>query len=113
MTGREKAAKAGPETRTVTYLAPGVAPDLTPGTPTLDPELEKIRDREIEKLAEVVIDVAPKEATLDPALVEARENEIKRERQRAGLDVKASEPASETPAKTAPAKKAAAKKSSK
>lgn len=110
MAAREKAEKAGPETRTVTYLAPGVAPDLTPGTPSLDPELEKIRDREAEKLAEVVIDVSPKEATLDPELVKARDAEIKRDRERAGLTSSAPTAASEESEKPAPAKKSAKKK---
>jgi hypothetical protein len=99
------------ESRTVKYLAPGVAPDLTPGTPLLDPELEKIRDREAEKLAEVKIDVSPKEPTIDPALVKARDAEIKRDRERAGVSSPAAESASEEPAKkSAPAKKTAAKK---
>lgn len=106
MAAREK---AGPEARTVTYLAPGVAPDLTPGTPTLDPELEKIRDREAEKLAEVKIDVSPKDATLDPELAKVRDAEIKRDRERAGLTSSASAAASDEP-KAAPAKKSAKKK---
>jgi hypothetical protein len=112
MAAREKADKAGPESRTVTYLAPGVAPDLTPGTPSLDPELEKIRDREAEKLAEVKIDVSPKEATLDPELAKARDAEIKRDRERAGVSspATASATGSEAPAKkAAPAKKTAQK----
>lgn len=98
------------ETKTVTYLAPGVAPDLTPGTPSLDPELEKIRDREAEKLAEVVIDVSPKEATLDPELAKARDAEIKRDNERAGVNTSTASD-SEKPAakKSAPAKKTAEK----
>ena len=61
-----------------TYLEPGKAPDLTPGTPSLDPELEKIRDAEAEKLAEVKIEARP-EPTIDPDLEKARDEQIKRE----------------------------------
>lgn len=85
----KKREKAGPAketevvTRTVEYLPPGVAPDLTPGTPSLDPELEKIREAEVEKLSKVEIDVAPKDALLDPELEKARDEQIKRETERA------------------------------
>jgi hypothetical protein len=105
MATREKAEKAGPETRTVTYLAPGVAPDLTPGTPSLDPELEKIREREAEKLAEVKIDRTPMEPTIDPELIKARDAQIKRETDRAaGREVGDSASAESAPIKK-PAKK--------
>jgi hypothetical protein len=64
------------ETRTVTYLAPGTVPDLTPPTPLLDPKLAEMRDAEI-KANEV--DIEPRaEPTIDPRLVEARNAEIKR-----------------------------------
>lgn len=72
------------ETRTVTYLAPGVAPDPYQGEPSIDPELEKIREREAKALADVKIDTAPQEPTIDPELVKIRDEQIKRERERAG-----------------------------
>jgi hypothetical protein len=98
------------ETRTVTYLAPGVAPDLTPGTPSLDPELEKVRDREAKALADVKVDTAFAEPTLDPALAKARDAEIKRDRDRAGVSSSGTATASAEPAKkAAPAKKTAKK----
>lgn len=96
------------ESRTITYLAPGVAPDLTPGTPTLDPELAKIRDAEAEKLAEVKIDRTPMEPTIDPALVKARDEQIKREQKAAGM---APAPASEEPLKKAAPPKKSSKSS--
>jgi hypothetical protein len=92
----------GVETRTVTYLAPGAVPDLTPAEPPLDPKLAEIRDAEI-KANDVTIDPAP-EPTIDPALVRARDEQIKRENERAGI--------SPEPVK-APAKKAAPSKTSK
>ena len=87
-----------PETRTVTYLAPGSVPDLTPVEPLLDPKLAEIRDAEI-KANDVTIEPAP-EPTIDAALVKARDEQIKLENERA--DIKPE------PAKT-PAKKAASR----
>ena len=103
---RKKAgpAKSGPETRTVTYLAAGEGVDPYAGnTPTLDPELEKLRD--VEAKANDVPSGAPiGEPTIDPALVKARDAEIKRDAERAGV-----KPAVEESA--APAKKSASKSS--
>lgn len=89
------------ETRTVTYLAPGTVPDLTPAEPLLDPKLAKIRDAEI-KANDVTIEPVPK-PTIDPALVKERDEQIRRENERAGIK---SEPTK------APAKKAASRSAS-
>jgi hypothetical protein len=97
--------KAGPEkgsvveTRNFTYLAAGVGVDPYAGnTPTLDPELEKLRDEEI-KANDVPSAAAYGEPTIDPALVKAREAELKRDAERAGV-----KPAAKVEAK-APVKK--------
>lgn len=100
---------SGAETRTVTYLAPGTVPDLTPAEPLLDPKLAEIRDAEI-KANDVTIEPAP-EPTIAPELVKARDEEIKR------LGGKPLEgetnvaPEADKPAKTA-AKKASPRRSS-
>lgn len=77
-----KAGQAGPETRTVTYLAPGKAPDWKRPDALLDPELEKARDEERKKLDEVKVEPRP-EPTIDDELVKARDAQIKRETERA------------------------------
>lgn len=98
MATRSKEPKAGPETRTVEYLAPGEAPDVTRDEPSIDAELEEIRDREAEA-NKVDISGSREEPSIDPALVEARDAEIKR---LSGSP----EPAKKAPAKRpAPAKK--------
>lgn len=79
---RSKAEKAGPETRSVTYLAPGQAPDLTPAAPLLDPALEQVREEERKKLDAVTVEPRP-EPTIDDELVKARDAQIKRETERA------------------------------
>ena len=90
-----------PETRTVTYLAPGSVPDLTPVEPLLDPKLAEIRDAEI-KANDVTIESAS-ESTIDPELVKARDEQIRLENERAGIK--------SAPAK-APAQKAASRSTS-
>lgn len=106
MAGRSKPAAAGPEVKTVEYLAPGKVPDLTHEPASIDAELEEIRDREAKANA-VDISGSREEPTIDPALVEARDAEIKR---LGGAPVKAD--ANTAAAETkAPAKKAAARKS--
>ena len=96
------------EVRNIAYLPAGKAPEVTRDEPSLDPELAKIREREVKALAEVKVDTARKEPTIDPELVKARDAEIKRLAKRAEA---------ESPARTAtasePAKKSAPKKSSK
>ena len=77
-----KSSKAGPETRTVTYLAPGKAPDWQRPDASLDPELEKAREEERKKLDEVKVEPRP-EPTIDDELVKARDAQIKRETERA------------------------------
>jgi hypothetical protein len=107
--------KAGPakgsvvETRNVTYLAAGVGVDPYEGnTPTLDPELEKLRDAEAAKASDVPSSAPLGEPTIDPELVKIRAAEIKRDAERA----KASQPAPVKATASAPAKKAAPQKSS-
>lgn len=79
---RTKVEKAGPETRTVTYLAPGQAPDIKRDDPPLDPVLEAAREEEREKLDAVKVEPRP-EPTIDDELVKARDAQIKRETDRA------------------------------
>lgn len=102
--------KAGPakgevvETRNFTYLAAGVGVDPYEGnTPTLDPELEKLRAEEI-KANDVPSSAPLGEPTIDPELVKIRDAEVKRDAERA----KADKPAPVKAAATEPAKKAAA-----
>lgn len=104
MAGQRK--KAGPEkgsvveTRNFTYLPAGVGVDPYEGNePLLDPELEKARETEAAKLAEVPTGVSREDITIAPELVKARDAEIKR---LAGGDSPAK--ADEAPAKKAPAK---------
>ncbi len=88
-----------PETRTITYLAPGSVPDLTPVEPLLDPKLAEIRDAEI-KSNDVKIEPAPV-PTIDAELVKARDEQIRRENERAGIKPEAKAPAKKsTPSKT-------------
>ena len=89
------------DTRTVTYLAPGAVPDLTPVEPLLDPKLEEIRDAEI-KANDVTIEPAP-EPTIDTELVKDRDEQIRRENERAGIKPESAK---------APAKKAASRSTS-
>ena len=96
------------EVRTVTYLPAGKAPEVTRDEPSLDPELAKIREREVKALADVKVDTARKEPSIDPELVKARDAEIKRLAKRAEADAPA-----RTVAASEPAKKSAPKKSSK
>lgn len=114
MAGREKAPKAGPEEKVVTYLAPGVRVDPYAGNePSLDPDLEKVRDEEAKALAEVKVFRASdrEDASIDPELVKARDAEAKRgAKVLGGVLAKAEAPVAEEPK---PAKKSAAKKSSK
>ena len=106
MATRKKAPKAGPEVKTVEYMAPGVAPEVTRDPVTIDPELEEIRDREAEA-NKVDISGSREEPSISPELVEARDKQIARE---SGSPSTATSTDSGT---KAPAKKAAAKKSSK
>jgi hypothetical protein len=104
MATRKKAPKAEGEVKTVEYLAPGVAPDVTREPVSIDPELEETRDREAEA-NRVDISGSREDISIDPELVKARDEQIKRE---GGTPTKAatSEPKAEP-------KKAPAKKSSK
>lgn len=103
--------KAGPakgsavETRTVSYLPAGVGVDPYQGEPTLDPDLAKIRDEEIKKLADVPSGAPLGEPTIDPALVEAREKELERDAKRAGVKLSETSVGKAEAAKKAPAKK--------
>lgn len=109
MATRKKAEKAGPETRTIEYLAPGVAPSGKREDPSLDPALEEIRDREVES-NKVDISGSREEPSIDPELVKARDEEIKRQ---SGKQAKA-EPAAAPSETSEPARKtASSKKSSK
>lgn len=103
------------ETRTITYLPAGQGVTPTRGEPTLDPELAKIRDKEVERNEQVPARAPLGDPTIDEALVKARQAELERDAKRAGVklsdtSVGKSEVAAE-PEKN-PAKKAA-KKSSK
>ena len=105
MAGRQKAPKAEGEVRTITYLAPGQAPEVQRDEPSLDPELAEIRDREAEANS-VDISGSREDISIDDELVKARDEQIKRE-----TDLASGKVSTDTaPAKKAPAKKSASKK---
>lgn len=96
------------------YLPAGVKVDPYAGNePTLDPDLEKVRDEEIKALAEVKVEPRP-EPTIDPELVKARDEELKRDKERAkalGLETRAVAGDDNVAAESeAPVKKTVAKK---
>lgn len=63
------------------YFAPGEVPDLSPREPYLDPKLAEIREAEIKKND---VTIAPLgEPTIDAELVKARDEQIERETKRA------------------------------
>ena len=78
----DKGTAAEPIVRTVTYLAPGEAPNVQRDEPSLDPDLEKIREDEAKRNAEVRVEPR-QEPTIDPELEKARDAQIKRETERA------------------------------
>ena len=100
------------------YLPSGVKVDPYAGNePTLDPELEKIRDEEMKALSEIKVEPRP-EPTIDPELVKARDAEIARDQKRAkelGLESRAAAPQDDNVVDDTAAtpKKSTAKKSSK
>jgi hypothetical protein len=97
------------ESRQVTYLPAGKAPEVTRDAVPLDPELAKVREREI-KANDVPSSAPLGVPTIDPELVKVRDTEIKRDAERA----RANRPAPVRTAAAEPAKKAdAPKKSSK
>lgn len=116
----EQRKKAGPEkgsiveTRNFTYLAAGVGVDPFEGNvPSLDPDLEKVREAEI-KANDVPSRAPLGEPTIDPELVKARKADLEREAKRAGVklsdtSVGKSEPTAEPAKKVAPAKKSTSK----
>jgi len=114
--------KAGPakgevvETREITYLPAGVGVSPERGEPTLDPELSKIRDKEIERNEQVPARAPLGEPTIDPELVKARKAELERDAKRAGVkltDTSVGKSEVESQPTKAPAKKATSSKSSK
>jgi hypothetical protein len=105
MAPREKKGPSGEvETKTVSYLPAGVGVVPERGPVTLDPELEKARDAEMEKLANVPSRAPLGEPTIDPALVKIRDAEIKRDADRA-KGVTPAKSAAPAPTKAVPAKK--------
>jgi hypothetical protein len=81
--------KAGPEkgiveTRPfVEYVPAGVRVDPYAGNePLLDPELEKVREQEIQALSEVKVEPR-EEPSIDPDLVRARDNTVRVDAKRA------------------------------
>ena len=109
-----KREKAGPakgsvvESRTVSYLPAGVGVDPYQGTPSLDPELEKVRAEEIKRNEKVPAFAPLEEPTIDPELVKAREKELERDAKRAGVklsDTSVGKSEAAAAKKSAPAKK--------
>jgi hypothetical protein len=65
------------------YLPAGVRIDPYAGNePSLDPDLEKVRDEEVKALSDVKVEPRA-EPTIDPELVKARDEQIARDKKRA------------------------------
>ena len=98
------------------YLPSGVKVDPYAGNePTLDPELEKIRDEEMKALSEIKVEPRS-EPTIDPELVKARDEEIARDQKRAkglGFELRTQAPKDDNVAKVSTETKAAKKSTSK
>ena len=96
MADAEKKSAPNLERKVVEYVPAGVSITPTRDEPTIDPELEKIRDAEA-KANDVEIHPAPAEPTIDPELVKRRDEDIKRAQEYAA--------AADSDAVKAPAKK--------
>jgi hypothetical protein len=59
------------------YLPAGAKVNVTRDEPSLDPELEKVREQEAKDLSEVKIDTSRPDPSIDEELVKVRDEEIK------------------------------------